>query len=431
MCLSSLPGLARVRHWSCPERLPSLSTEELLLPVRAKDAETMVRTPGLALWEEKVLSLRENRSNKHRNLLLGRKEKVVDGVVKEVKEEPIRCTERVEEEAEEKICAGEEVERSVSMQERLLRAFLTEDQERGNPAEKCVPTCDNLLHIQEEASLSDHCTEIYLELADEDDEALSSARESNLHISVGSPLQGQLPPDPGPSEGPSCLQPSDQLRDEPELSLTATRPDPKPPSEQDDMASRFSSDQHLDLCPPPALLPGHLSSYSYISALAPCLLFILSIFSSSPQSQRQQRRLHGLHKSVSISKPRRPPWLLLAASCFLLQTAPVLAIETLEMLAESPPEGPICTDGVFRGNIDINNRDEESKMSILAKYVNCSVVEGSISITSALYSDQDTNYSMPNLTEVLLPAATSSPQKIPHSPGQMYSYLVVLILFLR
>ena len=77
------------------------------------------------------------------------------------------------------------------------------------------------------------------------------------------------------------------------------------------------------------------------------------------------------------------------------------------MLAGAPPEGPICTDGVFRGNIDINNRDEESKMSILAKYVNCSVVEGSISITSALYSDQDTNYSMPNLTEVLLPAATS------------------------
>ena len=50
-------------------------------------------------------------------------------------------------------------------------------------------------------------------------------------------------------------------------------------------------------------------------------------------------------------------------------------------------------------------------MSILAKYVNCSVVEGSISITSAIYNDQDTNYSMPNLTEVLLPAATSSPQK--------------------
>ena len=150
MCLSSLPGLARVRHWSCPERLPSLSTEELLLPVRAKDAETVVRTPGLALWEEKVLSLRGNRSNKHRNLLLGRREKVVDGVVKE---EPVRCTESAEVEDEgETISVGEvEVEKSMSMQERLLRAFLTGEPERGNPDEKCLPTCDNLLDMQEEA----------------------------------------------------------------------------------------------------------------------------------------------------------------------------------------------------------------------------------------------------------------------------------------
>ena len=425
MCLSSLPGLARVRHWSCPERLPSLSTEELLLPVRAKDAETMVRTPGLALWEEKVLSLRGNRSNKHRNLLLGRREKVVDGVVKE---EPVRCAERAEEEEDGGERVGKaEVEKSMSMQERLLRAFLTGDQERGNPAEKCLPTCDNLLDIQEEASLSEHSTEVSLELP----EALSSGTEVDLPIPASSP-KGELTPDPGPSEEPG-LQPSDQLRDEPESNLKpATRPGPKPPSEQDDMASRFSSVQRLVHDPPPALLPGPLSSYSYISALAPCLLFILSIFSASPQSHRQPRGLHGLHKSASV-RPRRPPWLLLAASCFLLQTAPVLAnqLETLEMLSAALPEGPICTDGVFRGNIDINNRDEESKMSILAKYVNCSVVEGSISITSALYSDQDTNYSMPNLTEVLLLLLLAPPPKIPHSPGQMFSYFVVLILFLR
>ena len=48
--------------------------------VRAKDAETLVRTPGLALWEEKVLSLRGNRSNKHRNLLLERRDRLVDGL---------------------------------------------------------------------------------------------------------------------------------------------------------------------------------------------------------------------------------------------------------------------------------------------------------------------------------------------------------------
>ena len=263
MCLSSLPGLARVRHWSCPERLPSLSTEELLLPVRAKDAETMVRTPGLALWEEKVLNLRGNRSNKHRNLLLGRREKVVDGAVKE---EPVRCTERAEEvDGGERIC----VEKVESMQERLLRAFLTGDQEGGNPdAEKCLPTCDNLLDIQEEASLSDHSTDMSLELPD--DEALSSGKDVYLHISASSsPLQRQLPPEPGPSEVPCLQPPSNHLRDEPESNLTATRPDPKPPTEQDETAR--SSDQRHVLNPPPALLPEPpLSSYSYISALAPC-----------------------------------------------------------------------------------------------------------------------------------------------------------------
>ena len=66
-----------------------------------------------------------------------------------------------------------------------------------------------------------------------------------------------------------------------------------------------------------------------------------------------------------------------------------------------PPE-LLCTDGIFRGNIDINNKDENSAMSSLARYENCSVVEGSISITSAVYQPEQTvmNYSMPNLTEV-------------------------------
>ena len=246
--------------------------------------------------------------------------------------------------------------------------------------------------------MRDHSIDASLEFPE--DEAPSSL---DLHISVDS-LQGQLPPDPGPVKV-ACLQPSDQLRDEPESNLNITRPDPKPPSEKH--KSIFISSDQLPVLPPPtslhrqspppALVPGHLSSYSYSSTLAPWLLFILSILSLSPQSQKQQRGLHGLQKAVS-ARPRRPPWLLLAASCFLLQTAPILAEE---LLAESSSEGPICTDGVFRGNIDINNRNEESKMSILAKYVNCSVVEGSISITSAIYNDQDTNYSMPNLTEVL------------------------------
>ena len=90
--------------------------------VRAKDAETLVRTPGLALWEEKVLSLRGNRSNKHRNLLLERRDRLVDGVVKEeVQEVAIRCTEEEREDVE----TPSAEEETISLQERLLRAFLT------------------------------------------------------------------------------------------------------------------------------------------------------------------------------------------------------------------------------------------------------------------------------------------------------------------
>ena len=102
---------------------------------------------------------------------------------------------------------------------------------------------------------------------------------------------------------------------------------------------------------------------------------------------------------MSGARPRRPPWLLLATSCLLLHTTPILA--QMDLFDLTGPKEPICADGVFRGNIDINNRDDDSKMSSLARYINCSVVEGSISITSVLYSDKDTNYSIPNLTEVV------------------------------
>ena len=64
-------------------------------------------------------------------------------------------------------------------------------------------------------------------------------------------------------------------------------------------------------------------------------------------------------------------------------------------------DGPVCADGILRGNININNKDENTGMASLVKYENCSVVEGSISITSAVYEMTGFgNYSMPNLVEV-------------------------------
>ena len=138
--------------------------------VRAKDAETLVRTPGLALWEEKVLSLRGNRSNKHRNLLLERRDRLVDGVVKEeVQEVAIRYTE--EKEDVETPIAEEE---TISLQERLLRAFLTCDDAQTCPPEKCVPTCDSLVHIEEEASLSENDEQANIDASSDSDDGVQN-----------------------------------------------------------------------------------------------------------------------------------------------------------------------------------------------------------------------------------------------------------------
>ena len=76
MCLSTLPpGLARMRHWSCPEKLsPPLDQDPLLSIKKSKEAEdcqALEECAGLTLrvlapWEERVLLLRELRRNKRR-----------------------------------------------------------------------------------------------------------------------------------------------------------------------------------------------------------------------------------------------------------------------------------------------------------------------------------------------------------------------------
>ena len=79
MCLSTLPpGVARMRHWSCPERLSSLSEafspplagDPLLSIKKSKEAEDWqageLKLRVLAPWEERVLLLRELRRSKRR-----------------------------------------------------------------------------------------------------------------------------------------------------------------------------------------------------------------------------------------------------------------------------------------------------------------------------------------------------------------------------
>ena len=82
----------------------------------------------------------------------------------------------------------------------------------------------------------------------------------------------------------------------------------------------------------------------------------------------------------------------------LVCVSPVTSV-TVETVTSSDE---LCPDGIYRGNININNKGEDTKMSSLKKFQNCRVVEGSISITSAIYPMEEgaTNYSLPNLVEV-------------------------------
>ena len=78
-------------------------------------------------------------------------------------------------------------------------------------------------------------------------------------------------------------------------------------------------------------------------------------------------------------------------------------INTTVPVATVTSSDSVCPDGIYRGNINVNNKAEDTKMSSLEKYKNCSVVEGSISITSATYPMEEgavENYSLPNLVEV-------------------------------
>lgn len=61
MSLNDPPTLSRVRHWSCPDKLPSTPSLDTPLsrPFYREMEDTLARP--LASWEEKVLRWREER----------------------------------------------------------------------------------------------------------------------------------------------------------------------------------------------------------------------------------------------------------------------------------------------------------------------------------------------------------------------------------
>ena len=104
------------------------------------------------------------------------------------------------------------------------------------------------------------------------------------------------------------------------------------------------------------------------------------------------RRLSLSHRPPGRARPGAGGWF----SVILLTMLGLTGVTTLAT------SDSVCPDGIYRGNININNKADNTKMSSLEQYKNCSVVEGSISITSAIYPMEEgaANYSLPNLVEV-------------------------------
>ena len=393
MCLSTLtPAMSRMRHWSCPERLPTScldldDPEDFLPPApRSKEAEDLrdletfgrvdLRLRVLAAWEERVLSLRQARKSKPRP------------------------------EATNVTIVREEVRRD----------------DKGTSSSHdlttlCPPTKPPEACVDPPAPAAQPCDEVKLNLR------ISQNKESAPRVVLAVSSENS---DPGTDRGTPCRQTRKERENFPSVGPDLTGPRQRVMSENVNchgsgsgltqlagLRESSESERTLLTQSPPSLK----CSYNYKPCLwlrpTPLLLFfchllpmLLSLCSSRITSSKSQA-LHSKKppdKRVRSRVGRVTPCLWV--TCILLSlVSPGACINVDQQFPISESYGqnnddPVCADGILRGNININNKDEHTGMASLVKYENCSVVEGSISITSAVYAMTGFgNYSLPNYVQ--------------------------------
>jgi len=421
------PSLSRVRHWSCPDRLPSslLDDEDLFLP-QSKEAEDCLifsqsqsKPRVLASWEEKVLNNRELRKKRPRLHL----EKIVIDEPRPVKEfEDSIATSRVEP------CNTDpsilDIHSEQSGQAHSSHSYDPFNSPPINPTNdssrldlvSADAISETLPLPLKEKSYIEKKQSPFLASSNQNDLDTSSQLANRLSCENTLVILNRHTLDLQNS-----LECSEQLLPLENSSVASVKTNPPfsphyienleafcqktiPGSENVDS---FNLTQEV-LCPTESYLT---LSYSYCSYSLLWLFWVLPILTRLCSTNLDRPELKKKPKLGSHSRPRKSrkvlgivprvakhSWIL---GFTLLMINPVTAISISDQGDDFGDE-ILCADGVYRGNIDINNRDETTKMSSLKRYENCSVVEGSISITSALYSASDSvmNYSMPNLTEV-------------------------------
>ena len=440
MCLSTFsPNLSRVRHWSCPDRLPSsfLDGEDLCLPQYREAEDCLGVTHGqpksrvLAAWEEKVLSLRELRKKRNNRPTV---KKVVEDQVElsfDVESENWKMT--VEQSAPEPQLKTFEFypnrpEEDVTVDEPFCQPLSYLDADPPGLVDHLHPYFPNVSMMLERRK-STNSTSICL-LANNRHENANSlviqnrltpdllnfnqcsrnnfSSDENANCVVLAPptetsvsCTGETNPSSEPIASTCCGGIKEAFSDKKNECLNSFEPVPA-----DRISTWNTNIEFVD-----RLL---LSSYQLLTWLL--LLFRPLHHSSSPVSAQRSQKFDarpghtlGLSTYSSIVFWRRRPHVIskLAKYSWLFGFALFLVspVKSVTVTDHNQDDEILCSsDGIYRGNIDINMKDETTHMSSLKRYENCSVVEGSISINMAIYqgSENDTvmNYSMPNLTEV-------------------------------
>ena len=396
MCLSTFtPAMSRMRHWSCPERLPTSCLDfddpENFLPPppRSKEAEDLrdletfgrvdLRLRVLAAWEERVLSLRQARKSKPRP----------EAASVPIVREEVRSSDN---------------DTASSSHDLTTSCHPTQPPEtRDDTLAPTAPPCDEVklnLRISQSKESAPRPAAVLSVSSENSDPGDLSAETDRGTRSRQTRKEKENFPSAGPdvwgprqrvmSENVNChgsgsgLTQHSGLRESSDSERTLLTQSP---------SLKCSYKPRLWLRPTPLLL--------FLCHLLPMLLSLCSSRITSSKSQKLHCKKPP-DKSVHVSSCLWVTCILLSlvspGTCINVdQQFPVRLSESLGQ----DNDGPVCTDGILRGNININNKDEHTGMASLVKYENCSVVEGSISITSAVYEMTGFgNYSLPNLVEV-------------------------------